>query len=361
MTLQVLLRHRFPGIPIDVDFAVPTPGLTAIFGPSGTGKSTVIAAVAGLLRPDVCRIVLDDEVLADTQAGIWRPPEARRTGLVFQDARLFPHMSVLANLRYGLRRAPPGPIALDTVVALLGIGALLDRRPHTLSGGERQRVAIGRALLSQPKILLMDEPLASLDSARKAEIMPYLADIKTALHLPVLYVTHAMEEVSRLADSIVLMENGTVIAAGDLHAMTARGDLALARRDDAASVLPGRVADHDPARQLSGIEVGGVSLLVPLLDQPIGAPIRARIPAREVILAREAPTAISVHNVVPGTVRAVTQDDVRHAALVEIALPDGAFLARVTPDAVARLGLVSGAPVLALIKSVAIEVLDGPV
>ena len=359
MSLQLHLRHAFPTVTIDATFDVPTPGVTAVFGPSGAGKSTIVAAVAGLFRPDMCRIVLDGEVLADTEANIWVKPEARRAGLVFQDARLFPHMSVAKNLRYGLRRAPPGPIPFDTVVALLGIGALLDRRPHTLSGGERQRVAIGRALLSQPRLLLMDEPLASLDAARKAEILPYLADIQTELRLPILYVTHAMEEVARLADSVVLMERGQVTATGSLHTVTARADLALARRDDAASVLPAVVVAHDPARQLTRIAAGGAALLVPLLNEPIGANIRIRIPAREVILAREAPTAISIHNIVPGTVRAVTHDESRHAALVEIALTDGAFLARVTPDAVARLALSSGAPVLALIKSVAIEIFDG--
>ena len=359
MTLQVRLRHRFAGAAIDATFEVPTPGLTAIFGPSGAGKSTVIAAVAGLLRPDRCRVAIDGSVLADTDARIWVPPEARRAGLVFQDARLFPHMSVGTNLRYGLRRAPAGPIGFDTVVALLGIGALLDRRPHTLSGGERQRVAIGRALLAQPRLLLMDEPLANLDAARKAEILPYLAQIGTALRLPVLYVTHAMEEVARLADTVVLMDGGSVTAVGTLPDMTSRADLPLARRDDAAAVLRARVLSHDPARQLSRIEAGGASLLVPLLKEPIGTPIRVRIPAREVILANEAPSAISVHNIVAGSVRAVAQDVGRHAALVEIALADGAFLARVTPDAIARLGLIEGAPVLALIKSVAIEVLDG--
>ncbi len=362
MTLQVALRHRFSNIGLDLAFTVPTPGLTALFGPSGAGKSTVIAAVAGLLRPDHCRIVLDGVVLADTDAGIWVPPEARRAGLVFQDARLFPHMSVETNLRYGLRRAAPGgPIRFDDVVALLGIAPLLGRRPHTLSGGERQRVAIGRALLSQPRLLLMDEPLASLDAPRKAEILPYLAGIQAALRLPILYVTHAMEEVARLADAVVLIEAGSVLAAGDLMTMTSRADLPLARRDDAASVLPGRTIAHDPARQLSRIEAGGAELLVPLLDAPPGSPVRVRIPAREVILAREAPSAISVHNIVPGTVRAVTEDATRHAALVEIALSEGTFLARVTPDAVTRLELAPGAPVLALIKSVAIEVLPGAI
>jgi len=342
---------------MDMAFEVSTPGLTAVFGPSGSGKSTLIAAVAGLLRPDFCRIELDGTVLADTDASIWTPPEDRRAGLVFQDARLFPHMSVETNLRYGLRRAPHGPIRFGDVVSLLGIEPLLDRRPHTLSGGERQRVAIGRALLAQPRLLLMDEPLASLDSARKAEILPYLARIKTNLRLPVLYVTHAMEEVARLADTVLLIEAGSVAAVGDLPAITARGDLSLARRDDAGAVLDARVLSHDSVRQLTRIEAGGADLLIPLIEAPIGAGLRVRIPAREVILAREAPSAISIHNIVAGTVRAVTEDAVRHAALVEIALTRGAFLARVTPDAVMRLGLAAGAPVLALIKSVGIEVL----
>jgi molybdate transport system ATP-binding protein len=174
---------------MDMAFEVLSPGVTALFGPSGAGKSTIILAAAGLLRPDFYRIEVDGQVLADTETGLWLPPERRRAGLVFQDARLFPHMSVATNLRFGMRRAPPGTISFDDVVELLGIGGLLDRRPHTLSGGERQRVAIGRTLLSQPHLLLMDEPLASLDAARKAEILPYLTRLKTVLRLPVLYVT----------------------------------------------------------------------------------------------------------------------------------------------------------------------------
>jgi molybdate transport system ATP-binding protein len=200
MSLAVRLRHRFTSVQLDVSFEVPTPGVTVLFGPSGSGKSTIISAAAGLLRPDECRIVLDDQVLGDTASGVWLSPERRRMGLVFQDARLFPHMSVMTNLRFGLRRTTPGPVRFDDVVDLLGIGGLLERRPHTLSGGERQRVAIGRALLAQPHLLLMDEPLASLDSARKAEIMPYLTRLKTALKLPILYVTHSLEEVAQLAD-----------------------------------------------------------------------------------------------------------------------------------------------------------------
>ena len=278
-------------------------------------------------------------------------------GLVFQDARLFPHMSVAANLRFGMRRVAPRAVRFDEIVDLLGIDALLERRPHALSGGERQRVAIGRALLAQPHLLLMDEPLASLDSARKAEIMPFLTRLKTALRLPVLYVTHAMDEVARLADSLVLIEAGHVLGFGPVAEVAARTDLPLARRDDAAALLICRVAGHDAPRALTRLEGSGATFWVPLLDLAAGEACRIRIPAREVILASRPPEAISLHNIVPGTVRRIAADGVRRSVIVEIGLPDGALLSRVTADAVVRLGLFPGAPVLALIKSTSIEVL----
>ncbi len=356
VTLAVALTDRRG---LAVAFEVPGAGVTALFGPSGAGKSSVLAAAAGVFRPDACRIMLDGTVLADTAAGIWLPPERRRVGLVFQDARLFPHMTVAANLRYGLRRAPPGAIRFDEVVALLGLAALLARRPRTLSGGERQRVAIGRALLAQPRLLLMDEPLAGLDAARKSEILPYLARLKSALTLPVLYVSHALEEVASLADSLVLLEAGRVLAAGTLEAMAARADLPLARRDDAAALLDARVAVHDTARRLTRLEHGGLSLLVPLLAAPPGTLLRLRIPAREVILARHDAAALgdvlSLHNILPATVRRVAED--RGAALVELDAGGAALLSRVTSDAVARLGIVPGGAVLALVKSMSVAVL----
>jgi molybdate transport system ATP-binding protein len=358
--LSVRLRHRFESAAMDMAFDVPAAGVTVLFGPSGSGKSTLIAAAAGLLRPDLCRIAVGADILVDTEAGIWLPPERRRIGLVFQDARLFPHMSVATNLRYGMRRAPSardgsGPIGFDTVVDLLGIGLLLRRRPHTLSGGERQRVAIGRALLAQPRLLLMDEPLASLDPARKSEILPFLAALRTTLRLPVIYVTHAPDEVNRLADSIVLIAEGRVAAFGALADIAGRADLALARRDDAAAVLEATVVAHDTTRALSRLEAGGVAWWVPLLDRPAGTACRIRIPAREVILAARAPDAISLHNIVPGHVQRV--EAAGGAVLVEVRLPAGAVLARVTPDAVERLSLQEGAPVLALVKSTSIEVI----
>jgi molybdate transport system ATP-binding protein len=357
VSLAFRLRHRFPTVTMDMAFEVPSPGITVLFGPSGSGKSTIISAAAGLLRPDECRIAVDGKVLADTEAGIWLPPERRGVGLVFQDAKLFPHMSVLTNLRFGMRRAPPGPVKLNEIVDLLGIAPLLARRPNTLSGGERQRVAIGRALLAQPNLLLMDEPLASLDAPRKAEILPFLARLKTALRLPVLYVTHAPDEVSRLADNLVLIEAGRVLACGPLSEIAARADLPFGQRDDAGAVLAAVVAAHDAARGLTRLDAAGVSLVVPLIDTPAGTALRIRIPAREVILAGRAPEAISVQNAVPGRVLRIADEPDRRSVLVEVALAEGTLLARVTPDAIARLSLAPGGAVLALVISTSIEVL----
>jgi molybdate transport system ATP-binding protein len=357
VSLEIAFRHAFPGVTFDVALVAPTPGTVVLFGPSGCGKSTIAAVLAGLLKPAFCRVVVDGSVLADTQSGIFLRPERRRIGVVFQDARLFPHLSVRRNLRYGLRRAPAGPFAIPEVVDLLGIGALLDRRPHTLSGGERQRVAIGRALLSQPRLLVMDEPLASLDADRRAEILPYLGRLKASLNLPIFYVTHSLDEVARLADTLALIRDGRVLASGPLPDLAARADLPIAARDDAATVLSARVVRHDMARALTALEAAGRTLLVPLIPASEGATLRVRIPARDVVIATEAPAGISIHNLIPGTVRGVFEDSATHAALVEIALDGGALLARVTPDAVRSLSLAPGLAVLALIKSVAVEVL----
>ncbi len=359
MSLSVRFRHRFTNLQLDVEFESPTPGVTALFGPSGCGKSSVIMAAAGLLQPDSCRIALDGTVLADTDARIVVPTERRRIGLVFQDARLFPHMSVLRNLRYGMRRAQTGPIQLDDVVDLLGIGHLLARRPTSLSGGERQRVAIGRALLAQPLLLAMDEPLASLDGPRKAEILPFLARLKTALKLPILYVTHSPEELASLADTLVLMDVGHVIAKGPLEEIITRGDLPLAVRDDAGTVLTAEVVEHDPLHRLTVLRSAGVRLWVPLLERDVGATLRVRIPAREVILAAHEPGPTSVHNVIAGRVRAVTQVATGHAALVEVSLGEATLLARVASDAVERLSLVPGLDLFALVELMSIEVLPG--
>jgi molybdate transport system ATP-binding protein len=354
--LDIALRHDFGGFALDIAFTAPGAGVTALFGPSGAGKSSVILAVAGLLRT-AGRIVAGEAVLQDDRKGVFVAPERRRVGVVFQDARLFPHLNVAANLRYGLRRAGPGPIGFADIVALLGLEGLLARRCFTLSGGERQRVAIGRALLAQPRLLLMDEPLASLDSPRKAEILPYLQSLKNELKIPILYVTHAMDEVVRLADHLVLIEAGRTLAAGGLSAMTARADLPLAAREDAGAVLGATIDSHAPERGLSALRLGPDLLWVPQMQGAPGRAVRLRMPAREIILARGSPGETSVHNVLRGTVRTV-EPVAPHAALVEVQLAGGVVLARVTRDAVDRLNIATGQDIQAMVKSVSVDVLS---
>jgi molybdate transport system ATP-binding protein len=356
--LHLAFRHRFAEKSFDLDFSAPLPGTVALFGPSGAGKSTIVNVLAGLLRPHFACVSLAGTTLADTAHGVWVPPERRGIGLVFQESRLFPHMSVLSNLRYGARRAAHrGAIGFDDVVALLGIGLLLGRRPHTLSGGERQRVAIGRALLAQPRLLALDEPLASLDADRGREILDFLARIKAELGLPMLFVSHDLAQIGRLADTLVLVAEGRVAACGPLGEVSARADLPIALRDDAGAILDATVLAHDPARRLTTVRAGGHDFLVPLQAAPVGTALRLRIPAREVLLAEGLPGAISAHNVIAGRVGAISADPARLAALVQVRLDQAALLARVTPDAVERLGLQEGGAVTAVVKSVAIEVL----
>jgi len=357
--LEVALRHSFPGrdgFRLEAAFAAPTPGVTAVFGPSGCGKSTLLAAVAGLLRPESGRVALDGKALLDSAAGLFLPPEQRRCGVVFQDARLFPHLSVESNLRYGARRAPPGSEGpgFAEVVELLGIGHLLRRRPLGLSGGERQRVALGRALLARPRLLLMDEPLAALDAARKAEVLPFLARVRDHLSIPLLYVTHALEEVDRLADTMVLMEAGRVLASGGVEALSARTDLPLlAGRRDAGAVLACTVLEHAPERGLTRLGFRGGTLLVPQEAVPAGARLRVRVRARDVSVATEEPRGISVQNLLPATLESAEPGQPGEV-LLRLRVGESLLLSRVTRDAVARLSLREGMPLWALVKSVAI-------
>jgi molybdate transport system ATP-binding protein len=356
--LEVSLRHGFPGaagFTLDAAFAAPTPGVTTIFGPSGCGKSTILAAVAGLLRPGQGRITLDGQVLFDSARRLMLPAERRRCGVVFQDARLFPHLSVETNLRYGLRRAPAGAEGpgMEEVVALLGIGHLLARRPAALSGGERQRVALGRALLSRPRLLLMDEPLAALDASRKAEVLPFLSRLRQRLSIPILYVTHALEEVDRLADTLVLMEAGRVLACGTPEALSARTDLPiLSRRRDAGVVLGCTVLDHAPEQGVTRLGFPGGVFAVPLEPVAVGAAVRLRIRSRDVAVATEAPRGLSVQNVLPAVIEAV-EPGRAHEAVLRLRIGSSLLLARVTQDSVQRLGLAPARPVWALVKAVA--------
>lgn len=356
----IRVRKQLGAFRLDVDFEGTARGVTALFGASGAGKSTVLAAVAGALKPDAGRIAVGERVLFDADAGVDLAMEARAVGWVFQDARLFPHLSVAGNLAYGLKRARGRPqrVGLAEVAGVLGIEALLERRPRDLSGGERQRVAMGRALLSQPRLLLMDEPLSALDAPRKAEILPFLERMKAAFDLPILYVAHSLAEVTRLADRLVVLDAGAVIAQGPLTEVLARADLPLlAGRSDAACALEATVTGHDPARGLTRLRLDEAELLTPSLDRPVGARVRAVVLARDVLIATEAPRGLSARNVLPAAVERL--DDRRNgtvlATLRLAGAPQARLLAAITRDAALSLGLAPGLAVWAVVKSVAVE------
>jgi len=292
------------------------PGVTVLFGRSGAGKSTLVHMVAGLVTPDAGRIHIAGETLYDSARGIDLKPEARGVGYVFQDARLFPHMSVAANLRYGLGRLPAARQgdSFARVVDLLGIEPLLARRPASLSGGEKQRVAIGRALLSNPRVLLMDEPLTGLDAQRKSEVLPYIERLSADFQLPVLYVSHAVDEVVRLADTLVLLDGGRVHAQGRVEDLMGRLDLGpLTGRYEAGAVLNAQVSGVEAEHGLTRLDLLGHILYTPAVDVAAGAAVRLRIRARDVALALSPPTGTSMLNLLPVTVREIFTDDGPHA------------------------------------------------
>lgn len=351
--LSIRLAHRFPNFSLDLGFEAPR-GVTALFGRSGCGKTTVINAVAGLLRPQSGRIVADDTVLLDTARGICLPPHRRRAGYVFQEARLFPHLTVRQNLAYGRwfsrgRRVE----APERIIEMLGIGALLDRRPGALSGGEKSRVALGRAIFSAPRMLLMDEPLAALDEERKAEILPYLERLRDETDLPVLYVSHSAAEVARLATTVVLIEAGRLVAAGPVAELF--GDPALAPgmgAREAGAVLNAKVEAQE-ADGLTRLSCAAGPLWLPDVAAPPGTRLRLRILAQDVMLAVARPEGISALNVLPGVVREVRAGG-GAGVVVQVDLGGEALLARVTRRSATALDLAPGRPVHAVLKAVAV-------
>ncbi len=351
--IEVDIRRRIGDLRIEAAFTGAAGGITALFGRSGAGKSMIVNMLAGLERPDSGRIAVDGTTLFDAAAGIDLPPESRRLGYVFQEGRLFPHMSVRHNLAYGMK-GKDGAVAFDQVVDLLDIKPLLDRSPRTLSGGEQQRVAIGRALLASPRLLLMDEPLASLDGPRKAEILPFIERLRDEFAIPIVYVTHAMEEIVRLADTLVLVSDGTVAAVGTVEELMSRLDLRpLTGRYEAGSVLTLTVRAHDPGAAVSHLARDGLAVTVPLVDAPVGESIRVRIRARDVSLALRPPEDISILNVFAGTVTEVSD---RKDGQVDVLVDIGATLwARVTRLAARRLDLAPGRTVHALVRAAAID------
>ena len=358
--LRIGVDRRLGRFNFTADVRLPLSGLTAVYGRSGSGKTTLINLVAGLLRPDSGYIALGDSVFFDSTRRIDLPVEQRGLGYVFQDARLFPHLSVRGNLLFGFRRAAPPEearaISVERVIELLGIATLLDRRPHTLSGGERQRVALGRALLAQPRLLLMDEPLASLDEIRKAEILPYIERLRDELRIPILYVSHAIDEVLRLATALVVLDDGRVVAYGSTddaleHEAVERvlGDV------DVGTLVFGRIIAHDDHYRLSTIDCGRFELHVPRINLPVGAALRARVPARDVALSLTRPSDVSISNRIEGVIDAVTP---LHGTNVQVKVrvaPDITLRARITRESTERLGLTAGLPVWCLIKTVALE------
>lgn len=356
MSVEVDVFRRLGAFTLDARFA--TDGrLTALFGDSGAGKTSLINIIGGLLRPDRGRVAIDDRVLVDTERGTFVPKHRRRIGYVFQEPRLFPHLSVRQNLLYGRWFTPlrERRESFEQVVELLGIGALLVRRTGLLSGGEKQRVAIGRALLASPRLLLMDEPLASLDEARKAEILPYIERLRDHSRVPIVYVSHSVAEVTRLASTIVLLANGTVVATGTVSQIMGRIDLFPATgRYEAGAVLEMQVAGHDERYDLTTLRSAAGELRVPRIDIALGAPLRIRIRARDVVLGLDPPHRLSALNVLAGRIAEIGALD-GPIADVRVELSGETLLARVTRLTVDRLDLRPGRPVYAIIKTVAID------
>lgn len=355
--LDVAVRRQLGAFTLDAEFRGPEVGVTALFGASGSGKSTVVAAIAGLLRPQAGHVRLGEETFFDAAQGIDVPLHRRRIGWVFQDARLFPHLSVRDNLLYGFRRAPKAErrIGLAQVVEMLGIAALLSRRPYALSGGERQRVGLGRALLSQPRLLLMDEPLASLDAGRKAEILPYIERLRDDVRIPIVWVSHSLEEVGRLADTLVVLDRGHVVACGDVATVLTRLDLFPPDSPyEAGAVLAVRVAGHDEAFALTRLVFDGGELVVPRLDRAPGDSLRIRIRARDVMLAASAPAGLSALNVLDAVVEEVREADASQTD-VRLTIGSARLVCRVTRLSAHKLSLAPGRRTFAVVKSVAID------
>jgi molybdate transport system ATP-binding protein len=364
MSLVVDIRHRLGGFALDVQFKAGG-GLIALFGRSGSGKTSIINIIAGLIRPDEGSVTVGDAALIDTRSGAFIPKHRRRVGYVFQEGRLFPHLTVRQNLLYGRWFAGKsgGTDDLDRVVEMLGIAGLLDRRPGRLSGGEKQRVAIGRALLADPRLLLMDEPLASLDDQRKAEILPYIERLRAQSKVPIVYVSHSVAEVARLATTVVVLSEGKVAAVGPTSEIMQRLDLfPLTGRAEAGAVIEATVERHDERFGLTELRSRAGVWRLPQLTAPVGTRMRLRVRARDVMLSKSAPEDLSALNVLPGVVAETGAPD-GPIVQVRIDCSGEALLARVTRYSAERLGLVEGAPVFALVKSVALDrrSLSGPI
>ena len=357
--LQLRLHVKRESFTLKVDLDLPGSGVTALFGPSGSGKTTCLRAIAGLERSSANGVnnfvAVNGEVWQDNTSGVFLPTHQRALGFVFQEASLFPHLSVAQNLAFGQSRVPQVQrrVSLQQAIELLGIGPLLARAPHKLSGGERQRVSIARALATSPHLLLMDEPLAALDAKRKAEIFPYLETLHRTLQLPILYVSHAVDEVARLADHLVLIEAGQVIAAGDTAALMTRLDLPLAQGDGAGAIITATVVSHDPQYVVTLARFAGGDIHIPQQRAPIGDTVRVRVQARDVSLTLEKQVGTSIQNILPVYITAMLPDSPGQV-MVRLDSAGTALLARVTARSADALKLAVGQQLFAQVKGVAI-------
>ena len=356
--IHLKLKQQLADFTLDLDLTLPARGVSAIVGPSGSGKTTLLRCVAGLEKADQALIEINGNCWQDSHHGLWLPPHKRALGYVFQEASLFDHLSVHGNLDYGRRRSaePASDKQAAQIIELLGIGHLLQRSTTGLSGGERQRVGIARALLTNPRLLLLDEPLTALDPQRKADILPYLERLHAELDIPLLYVSHSPDEVARLADHLVLLENGTLRASGPLQTLLPRLDLPMAHSDDARSVLHGQVSACDDHYQLLELTLAGsvLKLRVPHAALPLGQQVRVAVQARDVSLALEKPQHSSVLNQLPARIEAIEPGNHPAQTLVRLALGDNALLARVTRYSADQLQLQPGLNVWVQIKAVAL-------
>jgi molybdate transport system ATP-binding protein len=352
--IQARFDLRFDGFSLAVDLSLPSRGVTALFGHSGSGKTTLLRCIAGLERAPGGYLSVNGEVWQDDK--VFLPTHRRALGYVFQEASLFPHLTARGNLEYGLKRVPAAErrVAMDRVLELLGIGHLLERRPDRLSGGERQRVAIARALLTSPRVLLMDEPLAALDLARKQEILPYLERLHDELEIPILYVSHAPDEVARLADHIVALDNGRVVAEGPLAATLARLDLPIRLGEDVGVIIDATVGARDEAWHLIRADFAGGGFWVRDTGHAIGHHVRVRILARDVSLSLEHQDDTSILNLLPGTVAEIADDAHPALSLVRIEVGGTAIVSRVTKRSAAALTLAVGKSVWVQVKAVAL-------
>ncbi|WHP30025.1 molybdenum ABC transporter ATP-binding protein ModC [Trabulsiella odontotermitis] len=343
---QTLGTHR-----LDIHETLPASGITAVFGVSGAGKTSLINAISGLTQPEAGRIVLNGRVLNDVEKGICLTPEKRRVGYIFQDARLFPHYKVRGNLRYGMAKNMAGQF--DKLVALLGIAPLLDRLPGSLSGGEKQRVAIGRALLTAPELLLLDEPLASLDIPRKRELLPYLQRLAREINIPMLYVSHSLDEILHLADKVLVLEDGRVKAFGNLEEVWSSSVMhPWLPQEQQSSILKVTVLEHHPHYAMTALALGDQHLWVNKLDKPVQTAVRVRVQASDVSLVLQPPTQTSIRNIL----RAKVVECYDNNGQVEVQLEVGGrpLWARISPWARDDLGVKLGQWLYAQIKSVSI-------